>query len=351
MSSLKTCYWPVTDHAVTDVVGRGQPEGSAGDYIQRFSSGQRGNTWLHDEFNQQDEKGRLLMNGKSGIPFFLVGTLVTYTIIIQLAAAQTSGLADSPPVTQSVETCLVCRRCPNSINTQTPDSCLLCKACSAPAQASTVSPSVPTVSVGSQPAYQPVTVQPAAADSKPPIPPEWRTHSRAIDLHFESGAVFRGFTVGACVVDIDTGSISCQDSGRTHVAASIGATYWLKPSLGLSLDTVILDAGTVAGLTGTTVGGYFGVQFQRPSGAIRPYLEVAPGYMHSFTTGSADAILFNPDLASVKAGGGVRFLVRRRWGVKMGVDVLPSFSGISHLTPITFTAGWFWQSKGKGGTE
>jgi len=273
---------------------------------------------------------------------------------------------DSRTGTQNSDTCLICRPCPTSSDDNQPSAtCLLCKACSqtqstagtatsAPEEKPPV-PSVPaapdvavSAKVHTQQVNQPVApVAPAAIVAKNDAPHDWRTHSGALDLHFETGGVFNGPSIAVC--DINT--YTCSDSGKTHLAGNLGATYWMTPMFGLSLDTVLMDGGTIAGVTENSIGAYLGLQLQKPSGAVRPYLELAPGYIHSFTTGDSGTVQFNPDLASMKAGGGIRCMVGRHWGVKLGVDALPSFSGLGHQTPITATVGWFWQSKGRGSTK
>jgi hypothetical protein len=274
----------------------------------------------------------------------LAPVLLVSLVSVAQQSPQSETVTPNPiPETQNPDACLVCRPCPNSsVDAQGSNTCLLCKACTVTAAAERLT--AETASPASQQTYQPVVpVSPPLTGPRITSPPEWRTHSGAIDLHFETGGVFHGPTIVAC--DINTGV--CENSGRTHIAGALGATYWITPSLGLSLDTIVMDGGSIAGVTENSVGAYLGLQFQRSRGAIRPYLEVAPGYLHSFTTGNSGAAQFNPDLASVKAGGGIRFMVGRRWGVKLGVDALPSFSGTGHQTPVTVTAGWFWQSKGK----
>ena len=270
--------------------------------------------------------------------------------------------------------CLICRRCPNSsAGTETGDSCLLCRACFATADrtgavvgpiaaesqqtyqlgvaqppATNMNTSI-AVTAGTSPFHQPTTASPVVTSTKTTTSEEWRTHSGAIDLHYEVGAVFHGPTIAAC--DINTGL--CADSGRTHIAGNLGASYWIKPSLGLSLETVLMDGGNIAGTTQNAIGAYLGLQFQRSRGSIRPYVEVAPGYIHSFATGNTSSAFteINPDVASVRAGGGFRFLIGKRWGLKVGVAALPSFNGIAHDTFVTATSGLFWQSKGKTGAE
>jgi hypothetical protein len=274
----------------------------------------------------------------------------TISVASRTAPEGTSG-QNSNDGTATSDTCLMCMACSTQSDLQNSTTCLMCRPCShsEPAAGAT------STTVGSSVVGERLPVSPSSTPEPPGtnvskgnvVPTEWRTHHGAFDLHFETGGVFQGPTIVAC----DIGSGVCEDSGRTHLAGSLGATYWITPSLGLSTDTVLMDGGTIAGATENSVGAYLGLQYQRSRGPIRPYLEVAPGYLHSFTTGNGSAAQFNPDLASVKVGGGFRFLVGRRWGVKIGADALPSFSGIGHQTPVTVTAGWFWQSKGRGPTE
>lgn len=274
--------------------------------------------------------------------------------VASITAPEGTNGQNSNDGTAVSDTCLMCKACSTQTDPQSSTTCLICKPCSHSdgaagatlAASTTVGPLVVgerlPVSRSSTPAPPGTNISQGNV-----APAEWRTHHGAFDLHFETGGVFHGPTIVAC----DIGSGVCEDSGRTHLAGSLGAIYWITPSLGLSIDTVLLDGGTIAGATENSVGAYLGLQYQRSRGAIRPYLEVAPGYLHTFTMGNGSAAQFNPDLASVKVGGGFRFLVGRRWGVKIGADALPSFSGIGHQTPVTVTAGWFWQSKGRGHAE
>jgi hypothetical protein len=264
------------------------------------------------------------------------------------APEETNG-QNSNDGTATSDTCLMCKACSTQTDTQNSTTCLMCKPCShSEAAAGAASTTVGRLVVGERLPMSSTPAPPGTSVSQGnAAPEEWRTHRGAFDLHFETGGVFHGPTIVAC----DIGSGVCEDSGRTHLAGSFGATYWMTPSLGLSIDSVVMDGGTIAGATENSVGAYLGLQYQRSRGAVRPYLEVAPGYLHSFTSGNGSAAQFNPDLASVKIGGGFRFLVGRRWGVKIGADALPSFSGIGHQTPVTVTAGWFWQSKGSGHAE
>lgn len=269
--------------------------------------------------------------------YFLLAPLLLAAVVsvAQLSAQPNSNSQSSTPGHRDSDTCLICKRCPTSLeDSQSSAACLLCQACSA--------------QVENQQVDQPTTpVTTTKVVAKDEAPREWRTYSGALDLHFESGAVFNGPTLAVC----DISSFECSDSGKTHIAGKLGATYWMTPTLGLSLDTVLMDGGSIAGISENSVGAYLGLQLQKPNGAVRPYLEFAPGYIHSFTTGNSGAVQFNPDLASVKAGGGIRFVVRRNWGIKLGVNALPSFSGLGHQTPVIVTAGWFWQSKGKSHGE
>lgn len=277
-------------------------------------------------------------------------TAVFTLILFGLALTVGEVLAqDSSAGAQNSGTCLMCKPCPNSsAETQNSATCLLCKSCSDPAAAAWATTSTEPakgqlVYVAPSPA-RPATAIPTSSAA----PPEWRTHAGAIDLHFESGGVFNGPTIVVC--DVDTGF--CTDTGKTHAAGSLGAMVWITPVLGVGSDVVIMDGGSFAGVNEEAVGVYFGIQVQRPRGAVQPYLEVGPGFLHTFTTGNgASGLQLNPNLASVKAGGGFRFKVWRRSGIKVGVDVLPSFGNGAHQTPVTLTAGWFWQSKGRGYTK
>lgn len=307
--------------------------------------------------------------------------LAAFLAVAIVSAAQQSPQAghgeferqDSQYGDTSQDSCLVCRPCPNSsADTQTGSSCLLCRACPARTESARAasglktenqnaqeSPSAQTppisansgnaASASNPPSYQPLRPSPAAVSAKNSSPSEWQTHSGAIDLHYEVGGVFHGPSIAAC--DLSTGF--CADSGRTHIAGNLGVTYWIRPTLGLSLESVLMDGGSIAGTTQNAIGAYLGLQFQRSRGSIRPYLEVAPGYIHSFATGNSSSAFteINPDVASVRAGGGFRFFVGKRWGVKVGVNALPSFNGIAHQTFVTATGGVFWQSKGRVGTE
>lgn len=233
--------------------------------------------------------------------------------------------------------------------------------CRAYAQDSSPKPAGNTPCPASPAANLPVASPPAAIStpvqipkSKPNIPPGARAHS--FDLHIDSGWAFH--LPGAQAAVITPTGAAFSPIKTIHVAPSAGVTFWITRWVGAYADVVGIDGGSAsAGIDGigaeetvNFTGSYFGTQFQFPKGWIRPYADVGGGVFHVSANGNAIGVAEqgSANLGSIRAGGGVRFMCSKRWGVKFSAEAYHfSGSGISGNFP-RIGAGWFFQTKPSG---
>ncbi len=183
-----------------------------------------------------------------------------------------------------------------------------------------------------------------------------------LELNAESGWAFR-LPDAHATIGPPEGPTATARLDTTKLAPSAGVRFWATPWVGVSVDVLGVNSGSASARLDPQsvtvrqhfVAVYIGAEAQRSRGPIRPYFYFGGGPLRVWdeTTYAGQGWLRlsrATTAGTLRTGGGVRFMCSRRWGVKLGTEILHySANSVGANTFGRATAGFFFQTRGRAG--
>ncbi len=181
-----------------------------------------------------------------------------------------------------------------------------------------------------------------------------------VELNLDAGWAFKLPDTHATLSATDGSTATARITG-TKLAPSAGVRFWAVPWMGVSVDVLGMNSNASTRLDTAQatvnqhlVAVYVGVEGQRPRGGVRPYAHFGGGPLRfSDEIAVSDGqswmrISQKVTAGSFLVGGGLRFMCSRRWGVRLGADLVHfSANDIGAHTFGRVTAGFFFHVRGR----